>query len=267
MVFNIRPLPAVEGREQVSSPTAGDIWNTLSAIDVSKHTEKRRQGSIELSYLSWANAWAYAMAHYPELTVKWHGMTDKDGVTRDITTYEDGSCSVCCSITIGEVKREMWLPVMDYRNNAIIGTVGADGRPTGPDARAISDAKQRCLVKCLAAYGLGHYLYSGEDVPPNISVEQIVEAPVKPKKKKKAAKKKKKEPVVESPDAGALKDELIALTHRLNDGGWIPDDATKAKIKTAVTDLDVEALTSLIKTLQEAEKPLLLINDDTKEDN
>ena len=251
----------------MSSPTAGDIWNTLSAIDVSKHTETRRQGSIELSYLSWANAWAYAMAHYPELTVKWHGMTDKDGVTRDITTYEDGSCSVCCSITIGEVKREMWLPVMDYRNNAIIGTVGADGRPTGPDARAISDAKQRCLVKCLAAYGLGHYLYSGEDVPPNISVEQIVEAPVKPKKKKKAAKKKKKEPVVESPDAGALKDELIALTHRLNDGGWIPDDATKAKIKTAVTDLDVEALTSLIKTLQEAEKPLLLINDDTKEDN
>jgi hypothetical protein len=258
----------VERREQVSSPTAGEIWNTLSAIDVSKHTEKRRQGSIELSYLSWANAWAYAMAHYPELTVKWHGMTDKDNVTRDVTTYEDGSCSVCCSITIGEVKREMWLPVMDYRNNAIIGSVGPDGRPMGPDARAISDAKMRCLVKCLASLGLGHYLYSGEDVPPNISVEQIVEAPVKPKKKKKAAKKKKKkEPVVESPDAGALKDELIALTHRLNDSGWIPDDATKAQIKSAVTDLDVEALTSLVKTLQKAEKPLLLLNDDTKEDN
>ena len=208
------------------------------------------------------------MAHYPELTVKWHGMTDKDNVTRDVTTYEDGSCSVCCSITIGEVKREMWLPVMDYRNNAIIGSVGPDGRPMGPDARAISDAKMRCLVKCLASLGLGHYLYSGEDVPPNISVEQIVEAPVKPKKKKKAAKKKKKKkPVVESPDAGALKDELIALTHKLNDGGWIPDDATKAQIKSAVTDLDVEALTSLVKTLQKAEKPLLLLNDDTKEDN
>ena len=72
---------------------------------------------------------------------------------------------------------------------------------------------------------------------------------------------------MESPDAGALKDEVIALTHRLNDGGWTPDDATKAQIKTAVTDLDVEALTSLINTLQEAEKPLLLLNDDTKEDN
>jgi hypothetical protein len=23
----------------------------------------------------------------------------------------------------------------------------------------------RCLVKCLALYGLGHYIYAGEDVP------------------------------------------------------------------------------------------------------
>ena len=135
----------------MSSPTAGEIWKTLSAIDVSKHTEKRKQGSIELSYLSWANAWAYAMAHYPELTVKWHGMIDRHNVKRDVTTYEDGSCSVGCSITVGDVTREMWLPVMDYRNNAITGSPGPDGRPMGPDARAISDAKQRCLVKCLAA--------------------------------------------------------------------------------------------------------------------
>ena len=251
----------------MSSPTAGEIWKTLSAIDVSKHTEKRKQGSIELSYLSWANAWAYAMAHYPELTVKWHGMTDKDGVTRDTTTYEDGSCSVCCSITIGEIKREMWLPVMDYRNNAITGSPGPDGRPMGPDARAISDAKQRCLVKCLAAFGLGHYLYSGEDVPPNIGVEQVVEPPAKPKKKRAPRKKKVEEPVVEEPDAGALKSELIALTHSLNDGGWTPDDATKAQIKAAVTNLDVKALTSLVKTLQEAEKPLLLLNNDTEEND
>ena len=256
----------------MSSPTAGEIWKTLSSIDVSKHVEKRRQGSIELSYLSWANAWAYAMAHYPELTVKWHGMTDKDSVTRDITIYEDGSCSVCCSITIGDIKREMWLPVMDYRNNAITGSPGPDGKPTGPDARAISDAKQRCLVKCLAAFGLGHYLYSGEDVPPNIGVEQAVEPPAKPKKKRAPRKKKVEEPVVEElvveePDAGALKTELIALTHRLNDGGWTPDDATKAQIKAAVTNLDVKVLTSLVDTLQKAEQPLLLLSDDTEENN
>ena len=251
----------------MSNPTAGEIWKTLSAIDVSKHTEKRKQGSIELSYLSWANAWAYAMAHYPELTVKWHGMIDRHNVKRDVTTYEDGSCSVGCSITVGDVTREMWLPVMDYRNNAITGSPGPDGRPMGPDARAISDAKQRCLVKCLAAFGLGHYLYSGEDVPPNISVEEDVDPPAKPKKKSSPKKKKAKKPAVKSPDADTLKTELITLTHSLSDGGWTPDDATKAKIKAAVTDLDVKALTSLIKMLQEIEQPALILSDDTKEND
>ena len=251
----------------MSNPKAGEIWKTLSAIDVSKHTEKRKQGSIELSYLSWANAWAYAMAHYPELTVKWHGMVDRHNVKRDVTTYEDGSCSVGCSITVGDVMREMWLPVMDYRNNAITGSLGPDGRPMGPDARAISDAKQRCLVKCLAAFGLGHYLYSGEDVPPNISVEEDVDPPAKPKKKSSPKKKKAKKATVKSPDADTLKTELITLTHSLSDGGWTPDDATKAKIKTAVTDLDVKALTSLVKMLQEIEQPALILSDDTKEND
>ena len=251
----------------MSSPTAGEIWKTLSAIDVSKHTEKRKQGSIELSYLSWANAWAYAMAHYPELTVKWHGMIDRHNVKRDVTTYEDGSCSVGCSITVGDVTREMWLPVMDYRNNAITGSPGPDGRPMGPDDRAISDAKQRCLVKCLAAFGLGHYLYSGEDVPPNISVEEDVDPPAKPKKKSSPKKKKAKKATVKSPDADTLKTELITLTHSLSDGGWTPDDATKAKIKAAVTDLDVKALTSLVKMLQEIEQPALILSDDTKEND
>ena len=257
----------------MSSPTAGEIWKTLSAIDVSKHTEKRKQGNIELSYLSWANAWAYAMAHYPELTVKWHGMTDKDSVTRDITIYEDGSCSVCCSITIGDIKREMWLPVMDYRNNAIIGSVGPDGRPMGPDSRAISDAKMRCLVKCLASLGLGHYLYSGEDVPPNIIADEP-EATKKPTKKrakrKKPAAKKEDEPSEEifvEWDANGLKDKLIEITHTLNDSGWVPDDATKAQIKTAVTSLDVKEMMSLINMLQQAEQPLLKLNDETKEAN
>ena len=251
----------------MSSPTAGEIWKTLSAIDVSKHTEKRNQGSIELSYLSWANAWAYAMAHYPELTVKWHGMMDKDGVTRDITIYEDGSCSVSCSIAIAEVKREMWLPVMDYRNNAI----------QNPDARQISAAKQRCLVKCLAALGLGHYLYSGEDVPPNIVADKPAEAQKKPAKKKAAPKKKvapkAKEPEVKATDNGevksadSLKDELIALTHKLNDGGWEPDDAVKAQIRSAITDLDTDAMSVLLQQLQQAVGPALLLHNEAEEVN
>jgi hypothetical protein len=49
----------------------------------------------------------------------------------------------------------MWLPVMNYQNNAI----------KNPDARDISDTKMRCLVKCIAMLGLGMSLYEGKWKP------------------------------------------------------------------------------------------------------
>jgi hypothetical protein len=55
----------------------------------------------------------------------------------------------------------MWLAVMDYRNKAI----------SNPPAHAISNAKMRCLTKCMAMFGLGHYIYAGEDLPQNLSVQ------------------------------------------------------------------------------------------------
>ena len=41
------------------------------------------------------------------------------------------------------------------RNKAIIN----------PDKFAINSAKMRCLTKCFAMFGLGHYIYAGEDLP------------------------------------------------------------------------------------------------------
>jgi len=235
---------------------AASIWKTLSKIDCTGKTMEKGG----LTYLPWNQAVTYMMNHYPEYTVRWHGTKDENSVTRDVTYYEGGTAMVNCSVTIGDVERECWLPVMDYRNKAI----------AHPSSRDISDAKQRCLVKCFALFGLGIYIYRGDAVPDvEDSEEGSVAAAAPPKAKAKPKKSKK----VEEPDASitnspaALKDGLIALTHRLNDGGWIPDDATKAQIKAAVTNLDVKALTSLTKTLQEAEKPALLLNDNTEENN
>jgi hypothetical protein len=52
---------------------------------------------------------------------------------------------------------------MDNRNNAIVN----------PDARKISDAQMRCLAKCIATFGIGLYIYAGEDLPEE-------DGPVKP---------------------------------------------------------------------------------------
>jgi hypothetical protein len=118
-----------------------DIWQNLSAIDCTAHVEKKNG----LSYLSWAWAWGTLMEHYPEATYSF----DAPQVFPDFTQM------VFCTVNIGECSRRMWLPVMDHKNKAI----------QNPDAFATNTAMMRCLVKCLALYGLGHYIYAGEDLP------------------------------------------------------------------------------------------------------
>lgn len=116
-------------------------WQTLSKIDCSKHTEKKGN----LTYLSWAWAWATLMEHYPESLFEIH----------DNQMHDDGTVTVSCTVTVEAMPRTMWLPVMDNRNNAV----------KNPDARKLSDAKMRCLVKAIAMHGLGLYIYAGEDLP------------------------------------------------------------------------------------------------------
>ena len=121
------------------------VWQTLSAIDCSKQIEKK--GS--LSYLSWAWAWAALMEHFPASSYK----------VLEPTVHSDGTYTVNISVTVSDgakaADRTMWLPVMDHRNHAI----------ANPSARQISDTTMRCLVKCIAMFGLGLYIYAGEDIP------------------------------------------------------------------------------------------------------
>jgi hypothetical protein len=133
------------------NPTAQQIWKTLSQINVNDHTEERGG----LTYLSWAWAWGIMMEHYPQLTVKWHVQHDQHGVITDAVYYPGDSASVSCVVTIGDISREMWLPVMDYRHKAI----------SKPTSRDISDAKMRCLTKCFSLFGLASYIYQNEELP------------------------------------------------------------------------------------------------------
>ena len=142
-----------------SEPNFQEIWATLSKKDVANHIKKIKTGrkdsngkEINLSYLSWAWAWQVLMENYPNATYQFYENADT-GVP--YVAMPDGSAEVRCRISIGSCVREMWLPVMDYKNNAV----------ENPSARQVSDTKMRCLVKCLAMFGLGHYIYAGEDLP------------------------------------------------------------------------------------------------------
>ena len=137
-------------------PTYESVWKTLSQIDCSDKAESKNG----LTYLSWAWAWGILMENYPQATY--------DFLNEEWDS--EGRCTVWCKVKIGELERLMWLPVMDYKNKAIVT----------PDTRAVSDTRMRCLTKCLAMYGLGHYIYAGEDLP--TQAEPAVEEKPAPKK-------------------------------------------------------------------------------------
>lgn len=145
-----------------------EVWETLSQVDCSAFAEKK----MGLTYLSWAWAWGILMDHFPDAQFEVVYFLKPDspseiiedgGIVTKLTArkfpYEihpDGTVTVWVKVFVHGVWRMMWLPVMDHRNNAV----------KDPNARQISDTTMRCLVKCLALFGLGHYIYAGEDLPP-----------------------------------------------------------------------------------------------------
>lgn len=130
------------------------VWQTLSKINANDYKEKR--GNYD--YLSWSDAWGLLMENYPDATFEFKTWQYKNGdhtSVRDIQLYKDGSASVECSITIEGITKSMWLAVMNFKNQPIIN----------PNSVDINKSKMRCLVKCMAMFGLGIYIYSGEDLP------------------------------------------------------------------------------------------------------
>ena len=112
----------------------------LRAINVNEYVEKKGQ----LKYLSWTWAVDTLLQNDPQAT--WEFPEPK---------YFGDTVMVFCNVTaLGKTMR-MQLPVMDNRNQAI----------PNPDARKISDATMRCLAKCIACFGIGLYIYAGEDLP------------------------------------------------------------------------------------------------------
>lgn len=126
------------------------VFETLSAINVNTKVEKK----ANLTYLSWAWAWAEVKKSYPSAVYE---------VIRDPQTDKpyfadpDLGIMVMTKVTIEDISLEMWLPVMNHRNQSL--------SVDQADMFAINKTLMRCLTKNLAMFGLGHYIYAGEDLP------------------------------------------------------------------------------------------------------
>ena len=127
-----------------------NIWQTLSCIDVNKHTEKK-QG---MTYLSWAWAWGIVKDSYPNASFEKHQFDGPNG-KRPYMIDEHGFAFVMVTVRIQDEEQTESLPVL--KGNKPV---------QNPNSFDINTALQRCMVKCLAYFGLGHYIYAGEDLPP-----------------------------------------------------------------------------------------------------
>ena len=123
-------------------------FNKVLNIDVSAKVDKK----AKLTYLSWAWAWAEFVKVYPSATYK----VIKNQNNMPYFADESGAV-VYTQVTVGELTHEMWLPVMNHSNKAL--KLGAF------DAFDVNKTVMRCLVKNLAMFGLGLYIYAGEDLP------------------------------------------------------------------------------------------------------
>jgi hypothetical protein len=135
------------------------VWETLSVVDVSDHTEEKNG----FTYLSWAWAWTVLKGYYPDATYTKH-VFERHGLPF-MYDPEDGSAYVMVTVSIpseNEAATEVY-PVLNYANKAI----------KNPNSFEVNTALQRCLAKTISILGLGAYIYAGEDLPPSNKDEPV----------------------------------------------------------------------------------------------
>ena len=165
-------------------------FNTLYALNVNDRTEKKNG----LTYLTWAIAWAEFKKQYPSATYR----IVKDA-NSNLPYFVDERLGIIVytEVTVDGLSYEMWLPVMDgankamrlepytyqvwdkYKNNYVEKKVDA------ADMFNINKTIMRCLVKNLAMFGLGLYIYAGEDLPEETTettAEAMKPEPIKQKR-------------------------------------------------------------------------------------
>ena len=148
-------------------------------VNVNEKTEKKNG----LTYLAWSWAWSEFKKIYEEATYKVKMFDDKP-----FSYDENLGYMVFTEVTAGGITHEMWLPVMDGANKAMkkVGykyTTKYGEKSVEPASMFdVNKALMRCLVKNLAMFGLGLYIYAGEDLPeepvsePEPPVEVTLEA-------------------------------------------------------------------------------------------
>jgi hypothetical protein len=141
---------------------AKNDFQKMYEVDVN-HKTKEKSG---LKYLSWAWAWAEFKKINSDATY----LVDLyDG--KPFLCDKDLGYMVSTTVTVGDLTIPMHLPVLDGANKSQKSvdynykTKYAEKECKAASMFDINTAIMRCLTKNLAMFGLGLYIYAGEDIP------------------------------------------------------------------------------------------------------
>lgn len=149
------------------------VFEILNAINVNEHVEKKKTGEKNpdgsekyLTYLSWVWAWGQVKQHFPDASYEVRHWGDKPYLNDDQL-----GIMVETSVTISGETITMWLPVMNSSNKSMKSapysykTRYGEKEVEAATMFDVNKAIMRCLAKNIAMFGLGLYIYAGEDLP------------------------------------------------------------------------------------------------------
>lgn len=160
-----------------------DKFQQLYTLNLNDKVENKNG----LTYLSWANAWAAFKTVYPNASYR----IIKNPQTNLPYFADETGIMVYTEVTADRQTYEMFLPVMDSSNRAMklqtytyqvwdkTNRKYIDKKVDAATMFDINKTLMRCLVKNLAMFGLGLYIYAGEDMPEQTTSDEapIAEAP------------------------------------------------------------------------------------------
>ena len=231
-------------------------FNKLFQINCNDKTEKKSNGSVELTYLSWTYAWGEVKKLFPSANYE----ILKFGENKLPYVYDEKTgYMVFTRVEIEGIEHEMWLPVMDSANKAMkdkpykYSTKKYNYRTKEYEVIEkevqsatmfdINKTIMRCLTKNLAMFGLGLYIYSGEDLPENIDINENTSQ--EDLTKKESSKKNEKEILIQDSQKEIIKkkfdkEEIKAYLKKVN--------------KPKLSELTIQEASALIVTKAEVSK-------------
>ena len=153
------------------------LEHTLLKLNVNEHTETKQN----LTFLSWAWAWAEALKADANANFEVQHYNGKPYLE------VNGSAMVVVAVRMNGTVRTCHLPVMNSKNQpiSIEGKRYKDKYGNEQvekiDSFNVNTAIMRCMTKCLALFGLGLYIYAGEDIPESGESSEISKVIEKPK--------------------------------------------------------------------------------------